>query len=241
MIFSLKKGLTFSSSQTPSIRARVVNGNNRVSNGAIHVINRVLTDVLPTDVSSLLNMYPTSSWPAFNQFIDVLKSTGVFNDLQQQSRQFTLFIPTNDALIQYQNIINGNDFDQKRNVIYQYLVFNLKLIHFLIHTIILQFVYRHLCIDQNLQSTILSSGHNPTPYNPNMNLNNNPTNMMNPNMNPNNNMYNQNSNFNQGQQLVCTNGLGQQVTLTSDPCKCHFSNLFNRSNNFTQPCSGIMI
>jgi len=40
----------------------------------------------------------------------------VLNDLKQQGKRFTLFIPTNDALKSYQDIVNGNDMDRKKNV-----------------------------------------------------------------------------------------------------------------------------
>jgi hypothetical protein len=42
--------------------------------------------------------------------------TGIFNDLKQPASHFTLFIPTNEALASYQDIINSNDLNQKRNV-----------------------------------------------------------------------------------------------------------------------------
>jgi hypothetical protein len=49
-------------------------------------------------------------------FVDALRSTGIFNDLRQPSRRFTLFIPTNEALARYQDIINSNDINRKRQV-----------------------------------------------------------------------------------------------------------------------------
>lgn len=49
--------------------------------------------------------------------MDVLRNTGIFNDLRQPASHFTLFIPTNEALASYQDIINSNDLNQKRNVI----------------------------------------------------------------------------------------------------------------------------
>lgn len=54
--------------------------------------------------------------PAFSQFVDALRSTGIFNDLKQPARQYTLFIPTNEALARYQDIITGNDIERKKNV-----------------------------------------------------------------------------------------------------------------------------
>jgi hypothetical protein len=47
----------------------------------------------------------------------LLRSTGIYNDLRQPGKQFTLFIPTNDALKRYQDIVNGNDMERKKNVI----------------------------------------------------------------------------------------------------------------------------
>jgi hypothetical protein len=142
-----------------------------------------------------------------SQFVDALRITGIFNDLRQPSRKYTLFIPTNEALARYQDIIGGNDIDKKRKLI-----------------------YRHMCLDQNLQSTQIVGQNNPynpnqqfnqqlttqNPYqNPNQITNQNPN--MNPNMNQNQNNFNYNTNP-QGQ-LICRNALGQDLTLTKDSSK----------------------
>jgi len=94
-----------------------------------------------------------------------LRSTGIFNDLNQPSKKYTLFIPTNQALSSYQDIINSGDLEKKK-----------------------QLVYRHICLDQNLQSTYLTNSSN-TPTTDNMDSQN---------------------------QLICRNALGQDVTLTKD-------------------------
>ena len=51
-----------------------------------------------------------------SQFIDALRSTGISNDLKNPSINYTLFIPTNNALANYQNILNSGDLNQKKNV-----------------------------------------------------------------------------------------------------------------------------
>lgn len=148
-----------------AIRTTIVNGNSRVSNGVIHIVDRALTDVSSSDITSLLDKFSTQNTansPAFSQFVDVLRSTGIFNDLRQPAKKYTLFIPTNEALMRYQDIINSNDLEKKK-----------------------QLIYRHICLDQNLQSDHLQSAQS-------------------------------NVNQNVGDQLICRNALGQDLTLTKD-------------------------
>jgi uncharacterized surface protein with fasciclin (FAS1) repeats len=151
----------------PSVRATIVDGNDLVSNGVIHTIDKPLSLFRSTDITGLLEKYANiqgPGQPAFSQFVDALRSTGIFNDLKQPSKQYTLFIPTDEALSRYQDIMKGNDQEKKK-----------------------QLIYRHICIDQNLQSKNLAS---------------NNTNMA--------------SNNNQQGQLICRNALGQDLTLTKD-------------------------
>lgn len=148
--------------RNPQIVGSITNGNDRVSNGVIHVVDTLLFPYQSSDITTVLDRYSalnTPGTPAFSQFIEVLRSTGVMNDLKQQGKQFTLFIPTNDALKGYQDIVNGNDMDRKKNL-----------------------VYRHLCLDRNLQSNNLQS---------NGTLNNNP--YQNPGYAPNNPSYTTNN------------------------------------------------
>ena len=124
-------------SSNPSIRTSVINGNSRVSNGVIHIVDRALTAVSSSDITGLLERYSSQNMPnqpAFNQFVDALRSTGIFNDLKQPAKKYTLFIPTNDALSRYQDILNSNDVEKKKKLL-----------------------YRHICMDQNLQSNMLQT------------------------------------------------------------------------------------
>jgi hypothetical protein len=81
--------------------------------------------------------------------------------------------------------------------------------------IFMKLIYRHMCLDQNLQS--ISLGASQPGAQPGMN---NPQ-QMNPMINQQNgqnNMYQ--NNLNQG--LICRNALGQDLTLTKDSCKWFF-------------------
>ena len=55
---------------------------------------------------------------SISQFVDALRSTGIFNDLKQPDAQYTLFIPTNDALARYQYILKGTDQTKIKEVNY---------------------------------------------------------------------------------------------------------------------------
>ena len=120
-----------------AIRTRIVNGNSRVSNGVVHVVDRLLTSTAFVNIATLLERYSSQNMPnqpAFNQFVDALRSTGIFNDLQQPEKKYTLFIPTNEALSRYQEIFNSDDAEKKRNLL-----------------------YRHICMDQNLQINLIQA------------------------------------------------------------------------------------
>lgn len=133
----VSNNVVLSLQSNPSIRATIVNGNDLVSNGVIHIVDKPLTLFTTSDITGLLEKYSTMNGPgqpAFNQFVDALRSTGIFNDLKQPSKQYTLFIPTNEALSKYQDIMKGNDQEKKK-----------------------QLIYRHICIDQNLLSKNLAS------------------------------------------------------------------------------------
>lgn len=124
--------------QNSAVQASIINADTRVSNGAIQVIDRVLTTAVANDVTSLLSMSNTiSGAPQFSQFVQILMNTGVFNDLNHPSRQFTLFIPTNNALARYQNVINSGDINQQRNVYildYSYTIFTYILCVYLLNS-----------------------------------------------------------------------------------------------------------
>lgn len=129
--------VTLSLANNQAIRTTITNGNSRVSNGVIHIVDRALTSISTSDIASLLEKYAsqnTPNQPAFNQFVEALRSTGIFNELKEPSKKYTLFIPTNDALSRYQDIINSNDMDKKKKLL-----------------------YRHICMDQNLQSNVLQT------------------------------------------------------------------------------------
>lgn len=153
----------------PSIKAVIVDGNDLVANGVIHTVDRPLSLFRSTDITGLLEKYASvqgPGQPAFSQFVDALRSTGIFNDLKEPSKQYTLFIPTDEALSRYQDIMKGNDQEKKK-----------------------QLIYRHICIDQNLQSKNLASN--------------------------NSNLNNMGGQPKEGQ-LICRNALGQDLTLTKD-------------------------
>jgi len=133
----VSNSVVFSMQANPSVKAKIVDGNDLVSNGVIHIIDKPLTLFTSSDIAGLLEKYSSMNspdQPAFSQFVDALRSTGIFNDLKTPSKQYTLFIPTNEALAQYQDIMKGNDEEKKK-----------------------QLIYRHICIDQNLQSKNLAS------------------------------------------------------------------------------------
>lgn len=117
-LFLFPKGVSLSVSQNAAIQASIINADTRVSNGVVHVIDRVLTTSMPNDITSLLSIGTNTMGGAtqFSQFVQILMNTGVFNDLNHPSRQFTLFIPTNAALSRFQNVINSGDVNQQRNV-----------------------------------------------------------------------------------------------------------------------------
>jgi hypothetical protein len=88
-------------------------------NGVVHVVDKPLAYMASYDITSILDRYAGINSPGirpFNQFVDILRSTGIFNDLKQPAKQYTLFIPTNDALARYQDILNSNDETRKKNV-----------------------------------------------------------------------------------------------------------------------------
>ena len=153
----------------PSIRTTIVNGNDRVSNGVVHIVDKPLVLAGNVDITAILSANNAGS-PAFSQFVDALRSTGIFNDLRQPSKKYTLFIPTNEALASYQDIMNSNDIERKRKLI-----------------------YRHICLDQNLQSTYLLNQQQQITY----------TTTQSPEQFSSN-------------QLICRNALGQDLTLTKD-------------------------
>jgi hypothetical protein len=45
-----------------------------------------------------------------------MKATGIYNELKQPAKQFTLFIPTNDALARFQAIVSSNDVNLRKQV-----------------------------------------------------------------------------------------------------------------------------
>lgn len=170
----INNNVVLSLQTNPSIRAKIVEGNDLVSNGVIHIVDKPLTLFVPMDVSQVLEKYSSladPNKPALNQFVDALRSTGIFNDLKSPSKQYTLFIPTDDALSRYQDIMKGNDQEKKK-----------------------QLIYRHICIDQNLQAkNLANNGQGQGQINNQM---------------PNNQI--------QEGQLICRNALGQDLTLTKD-------------------------
>jgi uncharacterized surface protein with fasciclin (FAS1) repeats len=138
----IRNVVTLQAQNNAALRTRVVSGNSRVSNGVVHVVDRALTTAQAADITTLLERYSAQSMPnqpAFNQFVDALRSTGIFNDLKQPAKKYTLFIPTNEALSRYQDILNSNDANKKKNLL-----------------------YRHICMDQNLQANYLQSGQSMT-------------------------------------------------------------------------------
>ncbi len=173
----VSNNVVFSLQSNPSVRSRIVNGNDLVSNGVIHIVDKPLTLFTTMDVSAVLEKYAAvqgPGQPAFSQFVDALRSTGIFNDLKSPSKQYTLFIPTDEALSRYQDIMKGSDQEKKK-----------------------QLIYRHICIDQNLQSKNLgASGQGQS-----------------------NQIGSQNNNQMQEGQLICRNALGQDLTLTKDQSK----------------------
>lgn len=129
--------VTLHLSGNEAIRTKIVNGNSRVSNGVVHIVDRALTTASVSDITILLERYSSQNMPnqpAFNQFVDALRSTGIFNDLKQPEKKYTLFIPTNEALARYQEVFSSNDADKKKNLL-----------------------YRHICMDQNLQSNLIQT------------------------------------------------------------------------------------
>jgi len=111
--------VVFSLQSSPSIRSMIINGNDLVSNGVIHIVDKPLSQMTSTDITGLLEKYANINGPgqpAFSQFVDALRSTGIFNDLKEPSKQYTLFIPTNEALSRYQDIMKGNDEEKKKQV-----------------------------------------------------------------------------------------------------------------------------
>ncbi|CAF0733711.1 unnamed protein product [Brachionus calyciflorus] len=129
--------ITLQLANNPSIRTSITKGNSRVSNGVVHVVDRALSSVSSSDITSLLEKYSAANMPnqpAFNQFVEALRSTGIFNDLKQPAKKYTLFIPTNEALSRYQDVFNSNDDEKKKKLL-----------------------YRHICMDQNLQSNLLQT------------------------------------------------------------------------------------
>jgi hypothetical protein len=38
-----------------------------------------------------------------------MQASGIYNELKQPAKQFTLFIPSNDALARFQAIVSSND------------------------------------------------------------------------------------------------------------------------------------
>ena len=116
-----------------NVQTRIIDGNIGVANGAIHVVDRPLMQYINPDITTVLDKYSSSNanglpsirlnsikFPkyfllinslslAFSTFYNVLKSTGVYNDLKILTKQFTVFIPTNDALSKFQSIVNSND------------------------------------------------------------------------------------------------------------------------------------
>jgi uncharacterized surface protein with fasciclin (FAS1) repeats len=141
--------VTLSSSRNPSLRTTITNGNSRVSNGVIHVVNKALIE--GGDITQFLQQYAqgTGGSPAFNQFVDALASTGILRDLTRPDQKYTLFIPTNEALAQYNDIMIGNNQDRKK-----------------------QLIYRHLCLNANLKSTNLDGLSNIGQFNTNQQMNN---------------------------------------------------------------------
>ncbi len=117
--------------------------------------------------------------------MEALRNTGIFNDLKQPDKQYTLFIPTNDALAKYQDILKGTDQDKIKQVLLNFFFNEFEFNIFLNKlNIKLKLLYRHICIDQNLQSQNLGSNTTSTT-----------------------------------KDLICKNGLGQELTLTKDSCK----------------------
>lgn len=163
----VSNNIVFSLQTNPSIRSMIIEGNDLTSNGVVHVVDKPLSLFRSSDITGLLEKYASINGPgqpAFSQFVDALRSTGIFNDLKEPAKQYTLFIPTNEALSRYQDIMKGNDEEKKK-----------------------QLIYRHLCIDQNLQGKNLAS-----------------------------NNSNSVGGQPQEGQLICRNKLGQDLTLTKD-------------------------
>lgn len=111
--------MTFSPANNPTVISRITYGNIRVMNGVVHIVDKPLSYLAPYDVTSILEKYASINSPGirpFNQFVDILRNTGIFNDLREPTKQYTLFIPTNDALSRYKDILNSNDIQQQKNV-----------------------------------------------------------------------------------------------------------------------------
>lgn len=104
----------------PTLSTRIINGNNRVSNGVVHIVDRVLVPFIQQDINFLLDKLAQSQstlGASYSQFLSLLQSTGILNDLKQTpTRQYTLFIPTNDALSRFQSLLNTNDQNIKKQV-----------------------------------------------------------------------------------------------------------------------------
>ncbi|RNA17339.1 adhesin [Brachionus plicatilis] len=120
-----------------AVRTRIVNGNSRVSNGVVHIVDRVLSLTGVMDITAFLERYSAQNMPnqpAFNQFVKELRDTGIFSELNQPEKKYTLFIPTDEALARYQQVLGSNNAEQKKNLL-----------------------YRHICMDQNLQSNLIQT------------------------------------------------------------------------------------
>jgi hypothetical protein len=52
----------------PSIRTNIVNGDARVSNGVIHIVDQLLTQTVSADITSLLDRYSNANAPGSPAF-----------------------------------------------------------------------------------------------------------------------------------------------------------------------------
>jgi hypothetical protein len=103
----------------PSLSTRIINGNHRVSNGVVHIVDRVLVPFILQDINFLLDKLAQtqSTLGSYSQFLSLLQSTNVLNDLRQTpTRQYSLFIPTNNALQRFQSLVNTNDPNVQKQV-----------------------------------------------------------------------------------------------------------------------------
>ena len=78
--------MVLSLQSNPQVSASIINGNARVSNGVIHVVDALLFPYASSDITAILDKYSnmnSAESPAFSQFVDALRSTGIFNDLKQ--------------------------------------------------------------------------------------------------------------------------------------------------------------